>query len=276
MKYTPLRLGLLAAAITGTLFFTACRKDQNNNKDNDTTVASDNSLSEFIYDDVNNIADDASDKKTGDNLGNYKTASNCATITHDTLSNPKTITVDFGPTNCLCNDGRYRRGMIQVSYTGKYKDSGSVRTITFNNYYVNNNQVLGNRTVHNMGKNGNNQTYFTISVNGLIIKANTLDSVIWNSNRVRTWVQGEATQAWSDDVYEVTGTANGQKANGQTWTMTIVQPLVRDLSCNWISAGTIELQPTGKALRTIDFGNGSCDNQATVTINGNVYTITLN
>ena len=58
--------------------------------------------------------------------------------------------------------------------------------------------------------------------------------------------------------------------------MSITSPLKRDLSCNWISAGTIELQPTGKPLRTIDFGTGTCDNQATVTINGTIYNITLN
>jgi hypothetical protein len=275
MKQQTWRLGLFALALTGSMYLISCNRNVKNT-DKDTEAASDNSLGEFIYDDVNNIADDASGKKTGDNLGNYKTASNCATVTHDTLSSPKLITVDFGTTNCLCNDGRYRRGKVLVSYTGKYKDSGSVRTITFDNYYVNNNKVLGSRTVSNMGHNANNQTYFNIAVNGLIIKANTLDSVIWNSNRVRTWIQGEGTPTWADDVYEITGSGNGQRANGNTWTMNIIQPLVRDLSCNWISAGTMELQPTGKALRTIDFGNGSCDNEATVTINGNVYTITMN
>lgn len=275
MKQQTWKLGLFALALTGSMYLISCNRN-GNNTDKDTETASDNSLGEFIYDDVNNIADDASGKKTGDNLGNYKTASNCATVTHDTLSSPKLITVDFGTTNCLCNDGRYRRGKVLVSYTGKYKDSGSVRTITFDNYYVNNNKVLGSRTVSNMGHNANNQTYFNIAVNGLIIKANTLDSVIWNSNRVRTWIQGEGTPTWADDVYEITGSGNGQRANGNTWTMNIIQPLVRDLSCNWISAGTMELQPTGKALRTIDFGNGACDNEATVTINGNVYTITMN
>ena len=275
MKQQSWKLAILAVAITGSLYLSSCKRDIKGN-DNNTEVAQDNSLGEFIYEDVNNIADDASDKQTGENLGNYKTASNCATVTHDTTSTPKLITVDFGSTNCLCNDGRYRRGKVLVSYTGKYKDSGSVRTITFDNYHVNNNKVMGSRSVSNMGKNASNQTYFNIAVSGLIIKANTLDSVIWNSNRVRTWVQGEATQAWSDDVYHITGNGNGQKANGNTWTMTIIQPLVKDLSCNWISAGTMELQPTGLALRTIDFGNGTCDNQGTVTINGNVYNFTMN
>jgi hypothetical protein len=39
--------------------------------------------------------------------------------------------------------------------------------------------------------------------------------------------------------------------------------------------GTLEHTPGGKATRYIDFGNGTCDDQATVTINGTTYTITL-
>jgi hypothetical protein len=39
--------------------------------------------------------------------------------------------------------------------------------------------------------------------------------------------------------------------------------------------GVLEHTPSGKAMRTIDYGNGACDDQATVTINGNTYTITL-
>lgn len=77
-----------------------------------------------------------------------------------------------------------------------------------------------------------------------------------------------------DDVYEITGSASGSK-NGNSYTMTIIQPLVRALACNWISSGKMEIQPSGALLRTIDFGAGTCDDQATVTIAGTVYNITL-
>jgi hypothetical protein len=73
-------------------------------------MSNDNALAEFSYNDALNIADEASTLQTGDNLGSYKTASNCATVTHDTNTMPRTITIDFGAANCLCNDGRNRRG----------------------------------------------------------------------------------------------------------------------------------------------------------------------
>lgn len=256
---------------------TSCNRVSNNNnnsKDNDTETAGDYAMGENFYQDVQNIADDASSKQTGDNLGEYKTASNCATVTHDTLSNPKLIIIDFGPTNCLCNDNRYRRGKILVSYLGKYRDAGSVHTITFDGYYINNHQILGSKTVTNNGKNNLNQSYFTVQVNGMIVKSPSGDTISWNSLRTRTWLQGEATPQWFDDVYSITGNGSGNNKNG-AYTIDIVTPLMRSLDCKWIKQGIIHFQPTGKALRIIDFGNGICDDDATVTVNNNTFNIKL-
>lgn len=274
MKIQQIKIALFALVLASSLFIISCNRNKDKNNDNDTEMSNDNALAEFSYNDALNIADEASTVNSGDNLGNYKTTSNCATVTKDTTTNPKTITIDFGATNCLCNDGRNRRGKILVSYTGKYKDAGSVHTISFDNYFVNDNQILGSKTVTNMGLNASNQSYFSIVVNGKIIKANTTDSIVWNSNRTRTWTQGEATQTWMDDVYEITGNGSGQNKNG-TFTMNIINPLIKELSCKWFTAGKVEMQPAGKLLRTIDFGNGTCDNAATVLINGNTYNITL-
>jgi hypothetical protein len=276
MRITQFKITLFAAILASTLLTVSCNRNRDKNKsnDNDTEMTSDNALAEFSYNDALNIADEASGLQTGDNLGSYKTTSNCATVTHDTTTNPKTITIDFGATNCLCNDGRNRRGKILVSYTGKYKDPGSVRNISFDQYFINDNQILGTKTVTNMGLNASSQTYFTITVAGKIVKGGSNDSLTWNSNRTRTWIQGEATQTWTDDVYEITGNGSGVNKNGN-YTMTIIQPLVREIGCKWFTAGTLEFQPTGKLLRTINFGNGSCDNDATVLINGVTYNITL-
>ena len=237
MKIQQIKIALFAALLANVFFMVSCNriKTKDNNNDNDTEMSKDNSMAEFSYNDAMNIADEASNVNSGDNLGNYKTASNCATVTKDTTTNPRTITVDFGASNCLCNDGRYRRGKVLVTYTGKYRDAGSVHTIGFDNYFVNDNQILGSKTVTNMGLNASNQSYFNIVVNGKIIKANTTDSIMWSSNRTRTWIQGEATQTWTDDIYEITGNGSGQNKNG-SFTMSIIQPLVRDLSCKWLKA----------------------------------------
>ena len=40
-------------------------------------------------------------------IESYVAPGGCATVTYDSISNPKTITINFGPTNCMCLDGRY-------------------------------------------------------------------------------------------------------------------------------------------------------------------------
>ena len=138
---------LTLVAIVGILF-TSCRKKQEDN-DSDTSAGSDNALCEGTFNDVHSIADEASSGSLtsymGTNNSNEKgILSSCATVTINTTVNPHTITVDFGTTNCFCNDGRYRRGVILITYSGNYRDSASTHTITFpgNTYYVNDNQAL--------------------------------------------------------------------------------------------------------------------------------------
>ncbi len=256
----------------------SCRKKEE--KDNDTSASSDNALAEITFNDVNNIADEAS---TGSltsylapNDGDYKSVlSTCATINNDTVSVPHLLTIDFGSTNCLCADGRNRRGIINVSYTGNYRDSASTHTISFTNYFVNDNQILGTKTVTNNGHNAAGHLVYSIQVNGQIIKASGGGTITWTSSRQREWIAGESTPAWNDDSYLITGSASGTSAAGRSFTAAITSALRKNIGCRYLVSGTLALTPSGRATRYIDFGSGACDNQATVTINGNVYNITL-
>jgi hypothetical protein len=269
---------IMVAATVGVLF-TSCKREKDDVMDKDTGGASDNALAEGTYNDVQNMSDEAS----GGSLSSYfpmnstterNMLSTCATVTNDTVSVPHQLTIDFGASNCLCNDGRYRRGIINVSYTGHYRDSAETHTISFTDYYVNDNHVLGTKTVTNNGHNSAGNMTFSIVVNGHIIKADGGD-VTWTSNRTREWIAGESTPTWFDDVYLITGTASGTTAAGHTFTAVINTPLRREIGCHHFVSGSLTFAPSGKPARLVDFGTGACDNQATVTISGHTYNITL-
>jgi hypothetical protein len=281
MKVKSILTYFIVAATISTLF-NSCRKRDRDDADNrDTSASTDNALAEGSYNDVSNISDQAA----AGNLSSYfisnssemksSLLSSCATITRDTVSVPHILTINFGTTNCLCNDGRYRRGIINVSYTGAYRDSASTHTITFNDYYVNDNKIMGTKTVVNNGHNAAGHLIYSITVNGQILKA-TGGTITWTSNRTREWIIGENTLTWGDDVYLITGSGSGTSANGNSFTVTITSPLRREIGCRHFVSGTFTLSPSGKPDRYFDFGNGTCDNQATVTINGHLYNITLN
>jgi len=274
LKYTL----LLAAAFS--LVLNSCNKKDD--IDNDTASAKNESTAEKTFNEVNDIADQAA--KNG-NLSGFKIegsdgilASDCAIITIDTSSsvsaaNPDTVIIDFG-TGCVGNDGKNRTGKIIVSATGRYRDVGTIITITPVNYTVNGNAVSGFRRVTNAGPNASNQPTFQIEVNGTIVLANGGGTINWTANRTRTWLEGFNTPGiFNDDVFSVTGGSNGTKVSGATWTSVINTPLVHKRICRQIVSGTMTVTPSDKPVRSIDFGNGDCDNQVSVTINGNTYTI---
>lgn len=259
------------------LTFAACKKDNTttDTAGEDTGYAEEQARMEQSYDDAESLADEAYINGASALKGGPNLLSSCATVTKDTVSNPHKMTIDFGTTNCLCNDGRYRRGQIIVTFAGKYRDSGYVRTISFNNYYVNDNQVTGTKQITNMGHNSNGHLYYNISVNGAIILDSNKGTITQVSTRTRTWVNGENTQARIDDVYEITGSGTLTRPNNTTVAENISSPLVVALNCKWIKQGVMQLTPQGKATRTLNYGNGNCDNQAVLTVGNKTKTITL-
>jgi hypothetical protein len=276
MKKLNLTLALIAAFVLA-VFVTSCNKEEDI-KTEDMTVAQDDSFAESVFEKVSDIADEAYDLSTGNLKStewNRLFLSECATVTLDTVSMPHVLTIDFGDTNCLCLDGRYRRGQILVSFNGRYRHPGTVITTSFNEYFVNDNKIEGSKVVTNMGPNQQGNIYYTIEIVGVIYKANNGGVVSWNSSREREWIQGFETGTPWDDVYLITGTADGILASGLTWEREIINALRVELACRFIVSGTVEIRPEGKPVRILDYGNGECDNIATVIVNGVTYTIYL-
>jgi hypothetical protein len=260
----PLKLTLMIAMLSALSFY-SCKKDSA--LDNEMTSSEDMALSEATFDQVF--------KEVDDNATEAGLKKGYPIITIDSLSTPKTMNIDYGTTNFLCKDGNYRRGKILVSWTGRYRDVNTIITIGFDNFFQNDNKVEGSKTINNKGRNNLDQLTYEIVVDGKI--TNTANEVItWKSTRTRTWTKGESTRTWLDDEYTISGEANGINRNGLSFTGKITSPLNIKLSCEWrIVAGVIEFTPEGKATRTIDYGNGSCDRLATVTVKDKTYTITL-
>lgn len=205
--------------------------------------------------------------KGGDVLG-----SSCATVSVDTAN--KTVGVDFGTVNCLCKDARYRRGRIISKYTNGYNDSGSVRTIVFDNYYINDNKIEGSVIVTNLGKNKQGLLNYSVetSVTFLTPKGITAKRT---SMQKRIYTAGGYSGNVYDDRYEVTGWGSLYRADGSAYTTSIKQAIEIDPNCDWPMQGVVELIPPHGIARVLNYGGPGCDNKATLTINGEVTDITL-
>lgn len=271
---------LMTLCLIACVSFVSCKKDDKEDIDNDYTTARDNNLADAYFNDVSNISDEAStgsvtSYKLGNNLGSLM--STCATVSLDTNVSPKILTIDFGPTDCLCNDGNYRRGKIIVSFTGAYADPGHTHTISFDQYFVNLNQITGTKTVVNNGLNSAGHPSFAVTVNGSVILDASYGggTITQTSTRTREWIEGFNTTLWSDDVYLISGTASGTSSKGQAYSMSTTTALRKEIGFKHFVSGILVYSRSGKSDITIDYGSGARDNIATVTIKGYSFNIIL-
>ena len=207
----------------------------------------------------------------GDKPVQLKTACNVI-ITIDTTGSVKTVTVDYGSSNCDCNDGKTRRGKIVTTFTGPYHAQGTIITHTPLVYYVNDIKIEGTKTVENMGLNTTGQPYFNVQIDG-VATLTTGETMTYTSTRVRTWTAGFNTLLNRfDDEYDITGTASGVFSSGGSYTANITAPVHIKVGCGFPVSGTVEITPQSHPVRVLDYGTGTCDATFTVTVNGHTYT----
>ena len=206
-----------------------CRKDDASGSLSDiTSQAVDFEQGEQIGNDVDNMADEAyvngdvSARLSAPGSGN--SILSCATVTNDTINH--ILTIDFG-SGCVGNDGRTRSGQVIVTYNGHYFDPGFSRNVSFNNYFVDSNQVSGTRSITNNGLNTNGNLTWTIVAQNMRITRPNGYYHQWNSTRTRELIEGfdPINNIIADDVYLITGSGTCSTSNGKSVTITIINPL---------------------------------------------------
>ncbi len=271
------------------MVFTGCRKFVDRN----ILASSNNSVSTNVFDDIFKQVSDAASSESDLNKTEESTwamnISACATVTLDPLGTdfPKTLTIDFG-SGCTGFDGVWRSGIITAVFTGRYREVGTQITVTLEDYHVAQYAVEGSKSITNGGLDANDNLFFTVDVIDVVISWDE-HQITWESHQVRTWTEGSETNFFTpdgnggmlglagitDDVYEITGTASGTDRNGHPYTVQTTTPLVVQVGCRYIKSGILVISPENYYDGTVDYGDGECDNQATIEINGQVYNFTM-
>jgi len=264
---------LITLSILTVVLFGCKDEDVINNPDPASTQATqDHLFAEQTFNDVGRIV------REGFVANGQSKACPNYTLMNVNPSDIDTLIINFGTINCLSN-GKLRNGKIIVTYTGKYRDSLAVMTTTFENYYVNNDLIQGERIVTNQGRNNQGNMRFIIEVNNASVGTNN-GTINWNATQTREWVSGNATYFdITDDQYKITGSANGTGVNNNSFSMEITDTLNVDLGCLpscVIKSGKATITPNGYANRIINYGDSLCDCNFDVTINGNTYPIVVN
>ncbi|MEP6676445.1 MAG: hypothetical protein ABJA78_14890 [Ferruginibacter sp.] len=297
-KFINFSSWLFAFAITGALIFTGCKKESSTvttstDSSDDVTATMEATSADIessnTFDDVFNITASMNTSQVGEDLGvgvnvsglfnlggREDSAARCFTISVVPAIPhvfPKTVTIDFGP-GCLCRDGKYRKGKIVTIYTAPMVIPGSKVSSTFVGYNVDSFAIEGTHITENTSTS-NMQGWKVTVIDAKITNSNNSKWKKWNSIRQVTQSEGNGTPGFPlDDVYKITGAATGSNSAGHQWTSVITDALIKKFTCQWIVKGSVRIDRDGmQAL--LDYGNGNCDNQATITINGTTHPITL-
>jgi hypothetical protein len=188
------------------------------------------------------------------------------TITRDTVALDTTFyTIDYGTTGYINRRGNTLKGVIKVKTFGSAVPLSLTRVLTFANFSINGNQISGKKTV-SIGLNSSNQLQWSIVANDSITKTDkTL--ILWKSTRTRALNP-------SDSTFVINGSSSGVSAAGNAYTDSITSPLILKLNYPFFVKGTVVLKSETKTV-TVDYGDGTEDNKATVTIDGKSHDITL-
>lgn len=277
------KLNLLTALVLGFGLTTlvSCNGDLNLGSNAAMTVtATDEAQVASINDEVLSNVDDYA--QTFDVAGYQKAKamidSAVVTITVDNPDPkvfPKKITIDFG-TGFIGRRGNTLKGKLIVTLSDRMSKVGSVRTITYDNFYVNDNKIMGSKTVTNNGLNADLQPNFSTVAKDSILHADG-KLVTWNSNRTRTRTDNNDTPfIYWDDTYSITGSSSGVNAKGVAYINTIdeTNPLISIGGYPFFVKGSV-IMTTENRTAVMDYGDGTKDNKATLTVNGVTKNITL-
>jgi hypothetical protein len=204
----------------------------------------------------------------------------CAVITHDELN--KKIIIDFGE-GCVGPYGRERRGKIIITYSHVIGDSIANRIITFEEYFVNNRGVSGTIELRDISINAQGNLQCTKRLVDLTITYPNGERVVFNGSRIREWLAGAGDDDRFNNIYRITGSVQGRWTTGRTFTHEIVEPIIADWSCaakgNFARvAGVVEVTRLGgykDRKRTVNYGDGDCDNVIVITTFRRTYSLTI-
>jgi hypothetical protein len=273
---------LLVAITVCTISFASCKKDKSADSiaEIETTfdLSGKQAMADNLTQDVNDVLDEAAANNnlngatpsTPNPVGPATTNNNlgsCAIITVTGNFPAKNIKVDFG-TGCTNAAGVTRKGVINIVLTDSVRKTGSIAIVTFTDYFVNGYKKEGVITWTNTTVAGSGMPSWNRKVENGKITAPNGDYWLHTANINITFTSGANTpNNLTDDVFSITGTRTITNPAGKSRTSTVLTALQKKTACSNIDKGTVQVQgPNHTAI--IDFGDGTCDKIATISIDG--------
>ena len=267
-------------AIVMLSFFISCDSSNDGNDNNPTMTAKDiavNSKIDVAIDDVVYIVEDQyTAQQSISNRSSTASKSilpTCATFTTVLVDGTWTRTIDFGSAGCTLPNGNVLKGKIIISFSNDFTSKSRTLSYRFVDFYHNGKLLQGNKSITYESKStellATEHPVMTFTVD---MKITFDDGKVYSrtGTTVKETIEGNETPLnWEDNVFLVTGNSATSLANGDTVTTVITTPLRYITSCKlpFPVSGIVSITKN-TSVGTLDFGDGKCDNLATLTIDG--------
>lgn len=186
---------------------------------------------------------------------------------------PITITIDYGD-GITTNRGRLIAGTVTIEISGERNTDGSTRKITFTDCIIDSIGINGTSIETFYGDNttirkttNNSDVTFTLADETVIERV---------GNNVREWLQGLDTPTdRTDDMIQTTGSINVKSSTGENYSRIITEPLINLGDCRHHVQGIVQYRQNDAVIAELNYGDGTCDNLATMTSGGETIKIEL-
>lgn len=159
--------------------------------------------------------------------------------------------------NCVLNGTDNVNGTLTVTYN--FESESSSFTATYVDFYVGEIKINGTRT-YDIGTNSeNNAVSFTTTSDMSIVME---DGAVIAENGTKTF-----TLSFGDSLETTTFGIDGNWTvvdDGTTYNVTVGSTLEGNYACSYLNSGTMTVAKNGLSL-IVDFGDGTCDDVATIT-----------
>lgn len=187
-----------------------------------------------------------------------KSDEECYTVAHTNTG----FTATFN--NCVLNGTDNMNGTVTITYVGD--EENAEFSAVYTDFYVGDIKVNGTRTFE-VTIDQNEQISYTTTSDLTIEMA---DGTIVSENGTKT--SALVFEEGEDTLWNISGSWTIEK-DGNTYS--ISGDISRQLNCAYWTSGTMTVNKNGLAI-DVDFGDGTCDNKATVTYpNGSSEEISL-
>ncbi|MEA1876372.1 MAG: hypothetical protein U9N86_05875 [Bacteroidota bacterium] len=196
---------------------------------------------------------------------NHRFDSDCLTVSSSGDDYPKEIIIDYGD-GCEGRHGLVRTGKIIITMSDDILNEGAIHEVKYEDVTMGDRQIEMSKIKTNTGQNADGNWVIESSVEQTITYEDGSTSAR-NSTAASEWLSGFGTEDREDDMFMRTGSGTVVTSEGAEYTRDITTALLFDRSCLYIKSGVIELNKDGSEV-IIDFGDGECDQWATVTTDG--------